>query len=463
VKRPRWKTLSLRARLGVLVAAAVAIAVVTVSASSWSITRANLYDQFDARLQSYAQLAAKTSSPEEALETLRSAEDHPGFGRYGGLTVRFLSPTGTETGIAGALASLPSAPDEPVAPTADGHAPTVRRVGGDRYRVWTAQRADGGTVEVAQDAEDVENTLARLGVWLLVVSLAGVLGATLAGRAVARSALRPVDDLTAAAEDVARTQELSAAIEITASGEIGRLATSFNEMLGALGRSRDEQRRLAEDAGHELRTPLTSLRNNIELLIHAEANPERQLSAEDRSRLLADLDTQATELTALIGELVDLSTGERPSEAAERLALADVVGSALERTRSRWPKVSFTAELTGAEVVARPAALERAVLNVLDNAAKWSPPGGTVRVSMSVTPEAVRVRVDDEGPGIAEADLPHVFERFYRADAARALPGSGLGLAIVDQVLTQHGGHASASRADSGGARFDLVLPPAAS
>ncbi|MFF1613275.1 ATP-binding protein [Amycolatopsis sp. NPDC058278] len=464
MKRPRWHRLSLRARLGVLVAAAVAIAVVLVSAISWSITRADLFDQFDARLQSYAQLAAKTASPAEALETLRSTENRDGPGHDGGLTVQFLSPTGVVTGTAGAKPFIPSGvPGAPPAPGEAGHASDVRRIDGDRYRIWTAQRSDGGTVEVAQDSEDVEHTLTRLGLWLVIVSLAGVVGATLVGRLIARSALRPVDDLTAAAENVARTQELSAAIEVTAAGEIGRLATAFNAMLGALSRSRDEQRRLVEDAGHELRTPLTSLRNNIELLIHAEANPQRQLSAEDRSRLLADLDTQAVELTALIGELVDLSTGERPSEAAESLALADVVGSAVERTRSRWPSVSFDIELTDAEVLVRPAALERAVLNVLDNAAKWSPPGGTVQVTMSVTPDSTRVRVDDEGPGIADADLPHVFERFYRADAARALPGSGLGLAIVDQVLTQHGGRAEAGQAGTGGARFDLVLPLTAS
>lgn len=464
MKRPRWTTLSLRGRLGILVAAAVAIAVVTVSAISWSITRADLYDQFDARLQSYAQLAAKTSSPEEALETLRSTENRPGPGRSGGLTVQFLSASGAVTGTAGAKPRIPPAPvDAPVAEGTVGRASDVRRIDGDRYRVWTAQRSDGGAVQVAQDSEDIEDTLGRLGFWLLVVSGAGVLGATVVGRAIARSALRPVDDLTSAAENVARTQELSAAIDVSASGEIGRLATSFNAMLAALSRSRDEQRRLVEDAGHELRTPLTSLCNNIELLIHADANPGRRLPAEDRSRLLADLDTQATELTALIGELVDLSTGERPSEAEERLALADVVGSAVERTRSRWPNVTFDADLADADVVVRPTALERAVLNVLDNAAKWSPPGGSVRVSMTVEPGAVRVRVDDEGPGIPEADLPHVFERFYRADAARPLPGSGLGLAIVEQVLTQHGGRASASPADGGGARFDLVLPLAAS
>ncbi|MEV5721563.1 HAMP domain-containing sensor histidine kinase [Amycolatopsis mediterranei] len=468
---PRWKTLTLRARLGVLVAAAVAVAVVTVSAISWSITRANLYDQFDARLQSYAQLAAKTSSPEEALATLQSTDDRgqagdhrPGPGRDGGLTVQFLSADGLVTGTAGAKPAIPVlAPDAPVAAGEVGRAADVRRIEGDRFRVWTAQRPGGGAVQVAQDSEDVEDTLGRLGFWQLVVSAAGVLGATVVGRAIARSALRPVDDLTSAAENVARTQELSAAIDVSVAGEIGRLATAFNAMLGALSRSRDEQRRLVEDAGHELRTPLTSLRNNIELLIHADANPRRQLPAEDRSRLLADLDTQAVELTALISELVELSTGERPSEVAERIPLADVVGSAVERTRARWPKVPFQVDLTEAEVLVRPAALERAVLNVLDNAAKWSPPGGTVRVTMAVTPGEARIRVDDEGPGITEEDLPHVFERFYRADAARALPGSGLGLAIVEQVLTQHGGRAEAGRAAAGGARFDLVLPLAAS
>ncbi|WP_103352137.1 HAMP domain-containing sensor histidine kinase [Amycolatopsis sp. CA-128772] len=459
MKRPRWKTLSLRARLGVLVAAAVALTVVTVSAISWGITRADLYDQFDARLQSYAQLAAKASSPEEALSTLRFTTK-PGPDRNTGLTVQFSSAAGRVTGIAGALPELP--PPPPQAPFSVSRAANVHR-DESHFRMWTAPRSDGGTVQVAQGSEDVEDALGRLGFWLLVVSAVGVLGATVVGRAIARSALQPVDDLTSAAENVARTQELSAAIDVTASGEIGRLATSFNAMLGALSRSRDEQRRLVEDAGHELRTPLTSLRNNIELLIHADANPERQLSAEDRSRLLTDLDTQAVELTALIGELVDLSTGERPTEAEERLGLADIVTAAVERTRSRWPNVAFEAELVEADVLARPVAVERAVLNVLDNAAKWSPPGGKVHVTMAAGDGRVRVRVDDEGPGVPEADLPHVFERFYRADAARALPGSGLGLAIVEQVVTQHGGQATAARAGSGGARFDLVFPLAAS
>ena len=251
MKRPRWKTLSLRARLGVLVATAVALAVVTVSAISWGITRADLYDQFDARLQSYAQLAAKASSPEEALSTLRSTTK-PGPDRNNGLTVQFSSAAGAVTGIAGALPELP--PPPPQAPFSLSRAANVHR-DESHFRMWTAPRADGGTVQVAQDSEDVEDALGRLGFWLLAVSAVGVLGATVVGRAVARSALQPVDELTSAAENVARTQELSAAIDVTAAGEIGRLATSFNAMLGALSRSRDEQRRLVEDAGHELRTP----------------------------------------------------------------------------------------------------------------------------------------------------------------------------------------------------------------
>ncbi|MEV7549381.1 HAMP domain-containing sensor histidine kinase [Amycolatopsis sp. NPDC089917] len=465
---PRWRELSLRGRLGVLVAAAVAIAVVAVSAIAWTVTQADLYQQFDARLESYAQLAAKSATPSDALATLSSADGTSSGagpeGDEGGLTVQFLSAASAVTGTAGAKTLIPVTDhDKAVAAGTIERVSDVRRVDGGRFRVWTVPRPGGGAVLVAQDAEDVEDTLKRLGAWLVVVSLAGVLGAAVAGYLIARSALKPVDDLTRAAEDIARTQELSPAIDVDARGEIGRLARAFTDMLTALGRSRAEQRRLVEDAGHELRTPLTSLRNNIELLIHAEAHPERRLSDTDRSKLLADLDVQAVELTALIGELVDLSGGERPSEPEERIDLADVVRSAVDRTRSRWPRIQVDAEFAGIEVVAREAGLERAVLNVLDNAAKWSPEGSTILVTMSRTAATARVRVEDEGPGIAERDLPHVFERFYRADAARALPGSGLGLAIVEQVLTQHGGRAEAGNTPSGGARFDLVLPAAGS
>jgi len=466
-RRRDW---SLRARLGVLVAIAVAVAVVTISLISWQLTRVNLYDDFDAQLQSYAQLAAKASSPEDAIETLRTADRPPRVPdavpmfRYTGLTVQFLDRNGTPTAAAGDFAMIPVTGRERL--VADGTFPAaseVQKIGSDRFRVWTAPRPDGGAVQVARDSEDVERTLGRLGLWQSVICVLGVLGAALVGRAVARSALRPVDTLTAAAEKVARTQELSGGIAVRGRGEIGRLAGAFNAMLTALGRSRDEQRRLVEDAGHELRTPLTSLRNNIELLIHSEAQGDRSLPAEDRARLLGDLDTQAVELTTLIEELVDLSKGDRSPEEVERIDLADVLSSAVERARARAPQVRFEAQLESVEIDGRASSLERAVLNVLDNAAKWSPPGGMVWVRLDVDTTFAKIVVEDEGPGIADVDLPHVFERFYRADAARALPGSGLGLAIVAQVVSRHGGTTLAGRAEHGGARFELSLPLTAS
>jgi two-component system sensor histidine kinase MprB len=468
VKRKlRWRELSLRARLSVLVAVAVAVAVILVSLISWQLTRANLYDEFDAQLASYAQIAAKAGSPAEALDTLQAADRLPESARVPvrtfGLTVQFLDGNGTPIATAGDY-SIPVGPAERL--VADGTIsaiPEAHHIDSERFRVWTAHRPGGGAVQVARNSEDVEGTLTRLGLLQALISALGVLGAALVGRAVARSALRPVDTLTAAAEDIARTQELSSGIDVRSRGEIGRLAGAFNAMLSALGRSRDEQRRLVEDAGHELRTPLTSLRNNIELLIHAEAHGDRTLPPEDRTRLLGDLDTQAAELTTLIEELVDLSKGDRSPEPVERVDLADVARSAVERARSRAPHVEFATDLVGVEIDGRASALERAVLNVLDNAAKWSPPAGKVTVRVGVDTTSAKIVVEDEGPGIADADLPHVFERFYRADAARALPGSGLGLAIVEQIVTQHGGSARAGRAESGGAHFELSLPLTAS
>ncbi len=466
--RLRWRERSLRTRLTVLVAVAVAVAVVVMSLTSWVLTRTYLYLQFDAQLQTYAQVAAKSASPSEALATLRTVERHeadndPGTDHGDVLAVQFLNSDGTRAGDAGAPATIPvGIKDRQVASGASVSASDVDKIAGDRYRIWTVARPDGGAVQVVRNSEGLERTLGELGFWLGTAGLIGILGAALAGRAVARTALRPVDALTVAAEDIARTQEISTGIAVTGKDELARLAEAFNAMLSALRDSRDEQRRLVQDAGHELRTPLTSLRNNIELLIHAD-DQDRALPAEDRARLLADLGVQSAELTALMQELVDLSTGDHEPEPVDRVDLADVLGATAERVRARSPQIRFDIELTSAEVNGRAAALERAVLNVLDNAAKWSPPGGVVTAGIvrddeSVPPQA-RIVVSDQGPGIAAVDLPHVFERFYRAEAARSRPGSGLGLAIVEQVVTQHGGTVYAGHGEGSGARFELTFP----
>jgi two-component system sensor histidine kinase MprB len=228
--------------------------------------------------------------------------------------------------------------------------------------------------------------------------------------------------------------------------EIARLGRSVNTMLTAIDSSRRAQRTLVEDAGHELRTPLTSLRTNIELLLAVERQPElaHRLPPEERQKLLRDLEAQVAELGTLTTELVDLSREETARGDVEPVDLCDVVSAAINRVRIRAPGLRFPTELEPVVVLGRPGELERMVLNVLDNAAKWSPPGATVHTELCTDgPTGCRLRVSDRGPGIDEADRPHVFDRFYRSAAARAMPGSGLGLAIVAQTAAQHGGTVS--------------------
>ena len=265
-----------------------------------------------------------------------------------------------------------------------------------------------------------DRTLEKLGGVLFVFGVLGVLTALLAGWLVARNGLRPVRRLTSAVERIAVTEDLTP-LRVEGVDEVARLATAFNQMLLALGASRDRQRRLVADASHELRTPLTSLRTNLDLLRQAEGNTG--FSAMARLELLDDVRAQIEELSALVGDLVELARDEPITHVVAQVDLADVV--------------------------------DRAVTNLLDNASKWSPTGGTVTVRLT---GGVLV-VDDQGAGIAEADRPHVFERFFRSEESRAMPGSGLGLAIVRQVVDRHGGRIEVSDAPGGGARFTLWLP----
>jgi two-component system sensor histidine kinase MprB len=239
-------------------------------------------------------------------------------------------------------------------------------------------------------------------------------------------------------------------MQTTGGDELSRLGSSFNTMLEALDDSQRAQRQLVEDASHELRTPLTSLRTNIEVLANADSLP-----AEDRRRLLRDVVRQLEELTALVTGLVDLARGEEPEDAAEAVRFDRLVAEAVDRARLHSHDKQFSAELEPCVVQGVPARLDRAVGNLLDNAAKWSSPGGTVEVGLRDGELSVR----DHGPGIEPADVPHVFDRFYRAPSARRLPGSGLGLAIVRQVADSHGGEVSVEAADGGGARLVLRLP----
>ena len=332
---------------------------------------------------------------------------------------------------------------------------TVRQDGVDYRVVAVPIRTQPGTaLVIAQSLEPQQHLLTKLGLVTLLFGIAGIITAGVAGWAVARNGLRPVRRLTAAAEDIARTERL-APIPVEGDDEIARLASAFNQMLASLAASRDRQRRLVADAGHELRTPLTSLRTNIDLLTQAGAS----LPDDARTELLTDVRAQLEELSTLVGDLVELARDEPAPHVIGTVELHEVLDHAVARVRRRAPSLSFVVDADPWYVEGDAAALERALTNLLDNAAKWSPPSGTVTVAL----HGGAVTVDDEGPGIADEDLPHVFERFYRSAESRAMPGSGLGLSIVAQVAERHAGTVEAGRSPSGGTRMTFRLPGASS
>jgi two-component system sensor histidine kinase MprB len=289
---------------------------------------------------------------------------------------------------------------------------------------------------------------------MLLFGLAGVIGAAAAGWAVARNGLRPVRRLTRNVERIARTENLQP-LPVEGDDEIARLATAFNDMLVAVSASRERQRRLVVDAGHELRTPLTSLRTNLDLLLQADASGGLDDAA--RAELLEDVRGQIEEMSTLVGDLVELARDEPLPPVVEHVDLADVVDRAVARARRRGTGLTFDVDTAPWWVTGESASLERAVTNLLDNAVKWSPQGGTVRIRLNHG----TLTVEDEGPGIAPADREQVFERFYRSQESRSMPGSGLGLSIVRQVIERHAGNVRVDESDDGGTRMVLQVPGA--
>lgn len=336
------------------------------------------------------------------------------------------------------------------------HSKRTDTVGGVRYRIVAVQAGKGTALVLAQSMDSAYRTLERLAVILWLTSITGVALAGLSGWLVATNGLRPVRRLTDAVERVARTQELTP-IAVMGHDALARLTTSFNSMLIALDASQDRQRQLVADAGHELRTPLTSLRTNIELLTQAANNPQRHLPDVQRAEIMHDVGAQLQELSTLVGDLVELARDEPLRRDPEPGDFAEIVTHAVDRVRLRAPGVEFDTDIWPWMVFGEPQLLERAVTNLLDNAAKWSPPGGTVQIRL----RDGTLTVSDEGPGIAEDDLPHIFDRFYRSSEARTLPGSGLGLSIVRRAAERHGGSVDARSAGSGGSLFTLRIPGA--
>ena len=437
--------MSFRARLAMVAAAAVALAIVAASFAVYFVVKQQLRAPIDSSLR-HSAVELQQTPPDDILRGLFHLTvplgGAPGY-------PQIVKPSGQVITINGGTTALPV--DGRDISVARGDSNAFLRdahVSGTHVRMITFP-IGGLAVQVVRPLTEVDHSLAQIETWLILIAGGGIAIAAALGLLVARAALAPVRRLTSTAETVTETGDLSQRIDVTGGDELAHLAASFNAMLGALEESTRAQRQLVADASHELRTPLTSLRTNIEVLAS-----ERALPPGERERLLNDVIEQLGEMTTLITELIDLARGEQLVAEPEEVRLDLLAEDAVERARRNRPGVEFVTDLHESVVHGVPSTLERAVANLLDNAAKWSPAGGSVEVG--VHDGAVTVR--DHGPGIDDEDLPYVFDRFYRARSARGLPGSGLGLAIVRQVAQAHGGTVVAEHADGGGTRVVLQL-----
>lgn len=442
--------MTFRARIAISAAAAVALTVVAASILLYLVAREQLRVPVDEALEARAaEISVQPLGilPSQGGKTYLAVR--PEFGEARGY-VQLVRTDGSVLVPPRQRVKLPV--DDDVLDVAGQRGAAFWRdvdVDGEHIRVFTFAYGPDAAVQVARPLTEVDDSLGRIGLFLLLIAAGGVVIAAGLGLVVARAALTPVKRLTETVEHVSETQDLSERIDVKGQDELSRLAAGFNTMMEALEESTRAQRQLVADASHELRTPLTSVRTNIEVLAG-----DRTLAPEDRRRLLSDVVEQLEEMTTLIAELIELARAEQQVVEPEAVRLDLLVADAVERARRNRPEVAYDVELEPATVQGVPATIERAVGNLLDNAAKWSPAGAAVEVEVRDGQLVVR----DHGPGIAEEDLPYVFDRFYRARAARGLPGSGLGLAIVRQVAESHGGDVVAERAEGGGTRMVLTL-----
>jgi two-component system, OmpR family, sensor histidine kinase MprB len=442
----------LRTRFTFAVAGAVAAVTLTVTAVAFLVVRADLQNQLKQELRQQAAVVHRETGRFHGHIPAQWVPPHSD--RFGSASpyTQVVTASGTVWAAAGDHGLL----------TAGGAAAQVAAgqraayyseatLGGVRALIFTAPLAPGLAVQLAVPLATVDTQVASIGATLALLSAIGVGLAALAGWGVARAGLAPVSRLAAVAEQVTATGNPAGRVEVERADEIGRLATSFNTMLQALQRSQAAQRQLISDASHELRTPLTSLRINVELLAD-----DPGLSPSERQEVLDRVVAQVTELGQLVGSVTELARGEASPGEHGQVDLHEVVAAALVSVRRDWPRTVFVANVEPFGIMGSAPRLQVAIRNLLDNAAKFGRPGASVEVSL----RAGELTVRDHGPGIAPGDLPHVFGRFYRAAAARAVPGSGLGLAIVRQVAESHGGTVQAESAPGGGTLIRLRLPP---
>ncbi|MBJ7400844.1 HAMP domain-containing sensor histidine kinase [Mycolicibacterium sp.] len=448
-------SLSLRWRVMLLAMSMVAMVVVLMAVAVYAVVSAALYTDIDNQLQSRAQLLIASGSlaadPAKAIEGTA----------YSDVNAMLVNPgrsiyTANQQGQ-----TLPVG--QPEKAVIRGELFMSRRTVTNQ-RVLAIHLPNGSSLLISKSLQPTNVVMNKLKWVLLAVGGIGVVIAAVAGGMVARTGLRPVGRLTEAAERVARTDDLRP-IPVVGSDELARLTEAFNAMLRGLAESRDRQSRLVADAGHELKTPLTSLRTNVELLMASSTPGAGPIPESDLAELRFDVIGQIEELSTLVGDLVDLTREDNAHGAVlEDVEMTEIVERSLERVRRRRNDIHFDVDVIGWQVNGDAAGLSRAVLNLLDNAAKWSPTGGTVGLHLSQVDTAhAELVVSDEGPGISPDERGLVFERFYRSTSARAMPGSGLGLAIVKQVVVKHGGMIRIGETIPGGqppgTTFYVLLP----
>ena len=489
--------MSLRARIGAAAGIAVAIAVIAVAVSAYAGTRSNLMGQLDQSLQTLnGQVlmsgpgglgpggGGQAPSPGGGYGSGGPAGQGSGFaggggaqgrpplipagsgdcshafgldqssGGFGGAEGYFelVTPSGSPCLGRGETKKIPLATRvRATAATGRGQYFTDAYVGSTHLRVLVTGVGKSGALEVALPLTGVDKTLHNQLLLLLAIGAAGIVLAAALGILVARTALTPIARFTRRTEAVAAGADPSQRLEVTGGDELARLASTFNATLDALEQSVESQRNLVADASHELRTPISSLRANLQLL-----RDESRLSQADRDALREDMISELDELTGLVGDVVELARGVKPTAELHDVRVDLVAADLIDRAGRRAPGLTFNASLEPTLVRGEGDRIGRAVANLLDNARKWSPPGGAIDVELLAGTLTVR----DHGPGFNEQELPYVFDRFHRAKEARGKPGSGLGLAIVRQAADAHGGFAQAANAVGGGAEMRVGFGP---